>query len=145
MRQFRTKKLVLEKICHYFTDFSKECGGVISLIGDIIVDFYPLDNIATGNGEFSFSFDRLNEINNIMEKNNQSLGGIIHSHASGINGSGINKPSKNDLEFYKNFMNANPIFDELLFPIVCLLNNQIDIKWYIYQDNKLNEIEMAII
>lgn len=83
------------------------------------------------------SFDELNLALESFEEKGFSFAGIIHSHTNGNN-----KPSKQDIGFFKSFRKVNKQFGDLLFPIICLKNGKKDIAWYLVNDKEITKVDV---
>lgn len=126
-------------ICNYFDDFSFEKGGALAIRENKIVGFYPIKNLDTKASCYSPSFDELNVALDVFEKHGWDFFGIIHSHVNGNN-----KPSKEDVDFIKSFIEANDQFEILVFPIICLKNGSKDIAWYLMDDEEMSKIDVKV-
>ena len=143
--KIKITKLALDKILSYFDVFSYEMGGALGIKGDVITMFYPLENEDELGGCFIPSLDSLNSANDYFANHDVDFGGIIHSHPVSKFGSGQNRPSNKDIDFYRNFINANKQFDKLIFPIITLVNDEKVINWFIFENDELFELEIEII
>ena len=122
------KSNILNEITSYFNDFKYEKGGALLLLCNKVVRFIPLKNTSNVYSSYEFSFDELNE--KISEDDEFDGIGIIHSHVISRDGTCLDKPSKDDIEFYNNFMKANQGFKRYVFPIVFKNNKgKVDINW----------------
>lgn len=145
MCEYKITKTALDKILSYFDCFTFEMGGAIGVKDNVITMFYPLENEDTTGACFVPSLTSLNEANDYFGKSGTDFGGIIHSHPISKFGSGMNSPSKNDKEFYANFIKSNKQFEKLIVPIITLKEGQKDIAWYIYENSELSELDIQII
>ena len=129
----------LNSIYSYFNDFSVEKGGALAVKDGVVIGFYPISNLDSNAKCYSPSFAELNAALEGFERQGFSFGGIIHSH---INGS--NKPSKEDRDFFKSFLETNNQFESLLFPIIYLKNGNKDIAWYLVNDKGISKVDIKI-
>lgn len=121
---------VINEILDYFNDFSFENGGALGIKDNVISSFYPVKNIDSDRRAYSPSFDDLNAALEYFESNGMSFAGIIHSHNISVHGNGCNNPSKQDIDFYRNFAETNSDFAPLLFPIITIIKGEKTITWY---------------
>lgn len=135
----------IRQIEDYFTDFSFERGGVLGIKDDILVEFHHVENLSKERSSYIPSFEMLNEIAEDFEKRGITFIGIIHSHAVGMCNGGSLLPSKEDLDFFKNFMEENKQFKKLLFPIITTKDDKKMIAWYSFENNHLSNEELTII
>ena len=143
--KYKVTKEVAHEILSYFNDFAYESGGALGIKDNIISMFYPLDNESKTGKDFSPSFDSLNKAADFFANHDAEFIGIIHSHPVSQFGSGTNRPSNEDIEFYKNFSKENKQFKKLVFPIITLKNEQKDIAWYILENNELYLLNITIV
>lgn len=135
----------IRQIEDYFTDFSFERGGVLGIKDDVLVEFHPVENLSKERSSYIPSFEMLNDIAEDFEKRGVEFAGIIHSHAVGMCNGGSLLPSKEDLDFFKNFMEENKQFKKLLFPIITTKDDKKMIAWYSFESNHLSNEELTIL
>ena len=138
-------KIVISSLKDYFVDFQQERGAALGIKSNVISCFYPITNRSDTKYSFVPDFEELNKASEYFENQGCEFIGIIHSHNSYKSNSSVNKPSKDDINFYHSFAEANPDFKYLLFPIIGLENNQKVINWYIYINGELKEINVEIV
>ena len=127
-----TNNRLLEEIKLYFNNRDAEQGAAIFAKEDNITTLVPLSNISDKPiTSFEIDFDELNTIVEEKEKDNLLLAGIIHSHI--YDGS---DPSREDINFFRNFIKVNPDLSDIYFPIISLRNDSFEMKWYQMQNNK---------
>ena len=140
---FKISRFLLNSITSYFNCFDHEQGGALLLSNNKIVRFIPLKNLSKSYSSFQFSFDELNEKINKDDEYNGI--GIIHSHALSENLTSLDRPSKEDILFYKAFIMSNPGFDSFIFPIVIQKElNQALVKWYNLLDDQVVEVKLKV-
>ena len=137
-------KIVISSLKDYFVDFQQERGAALGIKDNVISCFYPITNRSDTKYSFVPDFEELNKASEYIENQGCEFIGIIHSHNSYKSSSSVNKPSKDDINFYHSFAKANPDFKYLLFPIIGLENNQKVINWYLYINGELKEINVEI-
>lgn len=138
-------KNLLDQIDNYFDDFSHELGAAIGIRNDIVSLFYPLENEDTIHGAFSPSLFSLNKASDYFYESGGEFIGIIHSHSSSFDKGGTNYPSKSDKEFYISFMENNPHFEKLIFPIISIKNHKKEIAWYLLENKNFYSLNIHIV
>ena len=138
-------KNLLDQIDKCFDDFSHELGAAIGIKDNIVSLLYPLENENTNHGAFSPSLSSLNKASDYFYESGGEFIGIIHSHPSSFDKGGSNYPSKSDKEFYISFMEINPHFKKLIFPIISIKNHKKEIAWYLLENKIFYSLDIQIV
>lgn len=102
-----------------------ESGGIIGMRDECICEFY-FDK--RGKSGLDFYVPSVEDINCIISRWSRECVrfiGIVHSHPNLFN-----KPSKNDIQYFKKILDINRRYDYLICPIVTKDNDDIYINFY---------------
>ena len=131
-------KNTYREIIDFFYHSPIESGGIIGKRKNVILAFYPDTECKRSIEQYT---PNINELNSVIEQwSNKGIEfiGIIHSHPNG------NKlPSILDEKYVSELLMHNTHLKCILFPIVTLTNNKVEIHFYKFK-SKFKKIRVLI-
>lgn len=136
------KKNILKRIIKKIGKAPIESGGILGVKNNKICKFYYDRKEISSISEYIPNVNRLNNTIRKWAKSDITFAGFVHSHANDYN-----KPSLGDKIYLENIIKNNVFIKKLLFPIVTVIEKEVQIVFYEYiaETNDFYKTEVIVV